>query len=179
VQPGSPEIELYADSLLALARAADAVPRLEKDLGIVLDLVRASEPLRRFLADPLVNGEGKSAALQGVLPAGIHPLIGRFLLILLDQGRLRELPAVAEAFCRKAAGLRQELSGELVSPVELPAGKVAAIEAEVDRIMNRKVHLLPRVDPGMLGGVLVRVGSFVLDGTVDSRLEKFRRSLTA
>jgi F-type H+-transporting ATPase subunit delta len=63
--------------------------------------------------------------------------------------------------------------------VELPAGKVAAIEAEVDRIMNRKVHLLPRVDPGMLGGVLVRVGSFVLDGTVDSRLEKFRRSLTA
>jgi F-type H+-transporting ATPase subunit delta len=179
VQAGKSEIADYAEALLHAGRAAGILPVLERDVGGVLALMRESEPLRRFVADPRVRDAGKGAALEELLEGRADGTLLHFLLILASRGRLADFPAIAEEFYARTAGLRENAAGEVVSAVELPPHKVAAIEGEVARILGRPVRLQPRQDAGVLGGVLVRVGSFVMDGTVRRALERCHEALTA
>ena len=167
----------YAEALAALGRAAGELPRLERDMTAVLDTVQASEELRRFMADPFVKDEGKCAALAELFGGQIHGALLRFLQVLEEAGAFSELSAVAEAFFQLTSSSRESLSGEIVSAVPLADATLAAIEAETGVALGKRVQLRPRVDSSLLGGVLVRVGDWVLDGTVDHQLEAIRGGL--
>jgi F-type H+-transporting ATPase subunit delta len=172
------EIERYAEALLRLGEASGCLADLERQLPDARDLLARNAEVRRFLADPGVEAEGKRRAIERLLAGEPpHPALIPFLQILLAAGRLARLPAIVDAFLAGAAGLRQESLGELLSAVAVPDDRRAAIEREVSRILGKPVRLQPRVDPALLGGHQVRVGDFLLDFTVDHRLEQIRRGL--
>ncbi len=171
------ETDAYAAVLLNLARATDSLEPVEQSLADVVPVLHESEPLRAFVTDPVIDAEGKRRALRELLGDAVHPVLLGFLCLLVEQGGIARLKDIAAAFFEQVSDVRHSASGELVSPVELPAETVAAIEAETGRLLNKQVSLRTRIDRSLLGGVSVQVGDFVVDGTIDRQLERFRDQL--
>lgn len=172
-----PDMERFADALIAMAQAADCLQQIETELTGVLPLIAESARIRGFLADPTIRTEGKRKAVAEVVGDGVHPALLCFLCFLVDEHQLTRMDDIAESFFEKVSGMREEASGELVSAVPLKGEKVALIEEETGRMLGRKVSLRTRVDPGLLGGLYVRVGDFVIDGTLDRQLDTLRQTL--
>jgi F-type H+-transporting ATPase subunit delta len=169
----------YADALVSLGHAVDALPQFEEDLADVLDFLETNADTRRFLRDHAVEIAGKCRAIEELLTGRAHPALVQFLVLLLRERRLESLRDIAEAFFRKVSALRREAAGELVSPTPLDDETVARIEKETGLALGKEVHLRVRVDANLLGGLFVKVGDFVLDGTVDRRLDDIRHQLLA
>jgi F-type H+-transporting ATPase subunit delta len=172
-------IEHYADALIAIGNAANALRAIEDDFVHLLDFMEESEALQRFLASATVSQTGKRRSLQEILNEQIHPLLIEFLIMLLTAGDVAHLKAVAHCFFEKASQVHETISGEIHVAVPLSDDRVSSIETEVGRLLNKRVTLRPRVLPGILGGALIKVGNFIVDGTIDRQLEEAKRQLLA
>lgn len=168
-----------ADALVALGEAFEAIPQFERELPAAADMLRSEEAIRRFLADPTVNDQGKCLALERILGANVHPVLMHFLAMLQRQNLLARLDDVAAAFSERVSLLGRKVAGELITARPLSDARVAEIETEVGRTLGKDVHLTMRVSEDLMGGVMVRVGSVVIDGTVDRRLEAIGKALAS
>ncbi len=172
-----PDIERYADALIALGEASGTMPAIEEDLRALSEFLRTQGDLRQFLASPRIHDAGKERALDQVLERRVHPVLIHYVQMLQGLGHLTHLSAIAECFFGKVAGARQQASGEIVTAVPLSPEKLAAITTEVGRVLGKEVHLQPRITPGIVGGIFVKVGDFIIDGTVETQLDAVRRQL--
>ena len=177
MQAKDDKTEHYADALIALGKAGGALRTIEHDAIHLLDFLSESEAVQRFLDSETVAREGKRRAIQEVLKGHSHPLLIDFLVMLVSAGDLPLLGAIAERFLTKATEVHERISGEIHMAAPLSNHHLAEIESEVGRILNKQVSLRPRVVPGILGGILVKVGDFILDGTLDRQLDDARRQL--
>jgi len=179
MQARADKIDHYADALIALGRAAGALQTIEHDVIHLLDFVREHEDLQRFLDSETVANEGKRRAIHEILKRHTHPVLVDFLIMLVSAGDLPLLHGISERFLEKAAEVHACVSGEVQVAKPLSDTHLAEIEAEVGRILDKQVSLRPRVMPGILGGVLVKVGDFILDGTLERQLNDAKRQLLA
>jgi F-type H+-transporting ATPase subunit delta len=175
--PATPDAEVYAEALLCLAQAGGRQREVESALRAVLDGVEHNPDTKRFLRSPMVRGEGKREALGRLLGDSAPALLLDFLGILLDNGHLHALPAIAAAFFVKASERRGGTAGELVTAAPMPAATLRAVSEAAAALLGRPVDLHPRLDPSLIGGAIVRVGDFVLDNTIDRRIEDMRAHL--
>ncbi len=169
----------FADALLTLAQAEDAVPQTEQDLLAVRDLISKQPRLLGFLRDPSVTDAGKRAALDELLANRIGPVTLGFMDLLLRLGALDTFDAVSETFLSAAAAADSKASGLVVSAVPLPDETVTRLEDAIGKAIGREVHLLVKIDTELLGGIKVVVGDYVVDGTIDTYLEQARLALLA
>jgi len=174
---GKDDIASYAEALAAVGRASGRTARVEQGLSDMLALLDKSQETVRFFADTTVRDEGKRDALQSLLGPSVDAVLLYFLFILLEEKVLHKLPAIAQAFFEQCAGKAGEAAGELVSARPLPQEKISTLEREASRALGRKVRLRQRIDPGLLGGAMMRVGDVVFDATVDRQIEDIRRHL--
>ena len=173
----TPEIEKYAASLLALAQASDSMLVIEKDILSAADLIRNNEDIRSFIADPGIMAEGKINALASILAGKVHPVLIHFLSILQEQNRLADLDAIAKAFRFRVSALIHKAHGRLITARPLLDETIARIEEAAGEALGKKVRLRVVVDPEVIGGVMVQVGDFVLDGTVRHMLSSIHSNL--
>lgn len=173
----SADIRQYAESLVALSGAVGERKRIERELAGVVELLATNEDIVRFLSDPAVTTEGKARGLEEALSGTIHPALLHFVLILQKQGVLSELNAVARMFFSSTLEAEQSVDGTVVVARPISDDKLAAMEKEAGVLLGKKVRLRVTVDQNMLGGAVVRVGDFILDGSAERQLEDIRRSL--
>ncbi len=174
----TPDLDRYADALIALSEAAGVSAEVEADLLELSEFLRGQEALREFLASAHVGEEGKDRALFQVLDRRVHPLLTHYVLMLRSLGHLGHLPAIAERFFSRLSGARRQATGEIVTAVPLSPEKLAAITREVGRTLGKDVRLQPRIASGIVGGILVKVGDVIIDGTLEAQLDDIRRQLS-
>ncbi len=132
--------------------------------------------LDSFLRNPQVEPEGKAAVLEE-LTAGADDFVRNFLRLVAEKGRtgdLREINRELAALVSRAQG---RLTVALETAVELTDDEAASIVSTIEEASGRKVDATRTVDPGLLGGIVLEVGSFRADGSVRGRLERLRREL--
>lgn len=171
------QIQAYSEALLSLAGAAGIQDSVEQELGAAVDLFGSNGALRRFVTDPHVEVRGRSRGLDELLEDKVHPVLRHFLLTLLEAGVLHELGGIAAACHSEMAERQQRASGELVTAAPITPERVARIEEETGRILGKDVQLRVRVNPQLIGGLVVHVGDFVLDGSIGHQLESIRKAL--
>ena len=176
MQANAVDLQRYADALVAAGAANGSVERIETELEQVLDLLDRND-VGAFIADPLVASEGKAAVLKDTIPHTFEPALTHFVLMLFARGHLSRLGKIAELFYQRASSLRRKAAGTLATAYPLYPEMTARIEAEVGEVLGKEVHLRVREDRSLLGGVRVQVGDFVMDDTVERRLEDMRRQL--
>lgn len=169
----------YARALLAVAEAEDCIDRVENQLRDVLEFYERSAELRQFFANPGVEGAGKRQALETLLRKQVHPVVLSNLGLLIERGHGRLLPEVVDDFIHEAAQVRGTMTAEVTSAVALTDDQLARLRAALTKRTGHGVVLRPIVDPAIGGGVVVRVGDDVFDGSLTQSLNRLRESLAA
>ena len=165
----------YAQALFDLARGDKAVDKVEKGLEAVGRLADESEDFARFLRSPVISTDDKAAALEKVLKdAKVDGTVANFLRVIARNGRLFALPAIIKAFRALAATSRDEVSAEVTSAAPLSAAQLKTLAETLKAKVGKTVTLNEHVDPSLIGGLVVKVGSRMIDTSLRTRLNSLK-----
>jgi F-type H+-transporting ATPase subunit delta len=171
----------YARALFDVARAEGLdLQRVHRELQEFSDLVNGHEPLHRALTNPAVPAPRKRAVVEDLLSRAGGQLapVAKLLLLLAERDRLLLLSDLADAYRRRLMDHQNVVRAEVVTAEALPEDRVVALETGLARATGRQVQLTARVDPGILGGAVARIGSTVYDGSITRQLERMKEALT-
>ena len=132
--------------------------------------------LRELLRNPQLDPRTKRAALEDLL-AGSDELLRNFLLVLVDKNRAGQLEEIAREFERLAAKHEGVVHAELTTAVELSDEEAKELLQQIEQASGQKIEATRSVDPDLIGGMILQVGSQRLDASVRGRLERLRRDL--
>jgi F-type H+-transporting ATPase subunit delta len=166
----------YARALFEAAQEQGRLEQVQQELSEFVQAVRDVSELRALLRDPQLDPRAKISALREIL-ADADELVRNFVLLLTERGRAAELEEIHREFERLVADATGRLSLELTTAVELSDDEAARIVGQIERASGRTVEAERRVDPDLLGGVVLQVGSLRLDASLRGRLERLRREL--
>lgn len=165
----------YAAALFDLASDEGQIAAVEADLVAVAGLVADSADFTRFLRSPAIAGDDKATAMDAILGrAGLGPTTANFIRVVARNGRLFALPAIIAAFRELAAKARGEVPAEVTSAVPLSREQVADLAATLKQKIGNTVTLLEHVDPSLIGGLIVKVGSRMIDSSLKTKLSAMK-----
>ena len=167
---------VYARALFDAAREARVVEPVGRDLGDFVAALAASASLRDVLANPQVEASAKQRVLVEITREG-QPLVANTLQLLLERDRFGLVAELREAYEALAATEADLVKVEVTSAMELTAAAREKITARVAEAAGRRVELAARVDPDIIGGLVLRVGDVIVDGSVQARIRQLRRRL--
>ena len=169
---------VYAEALLAAAGEMGRLAEVREDLAEFAAAVESSEELRSFLRNPQIEPHVKRDALAALL-ADADELVRNFLLLLAEKGRIAEIEQIHSEFERLIAQEARVLELELTTAIELSDEEAAQLVRRIEDAAGRRVEATRRVDPDIIGGIVVQAGSRRLDASVRGRLNRLRQELTA
>jgi F-type H+-transporting ATPase subunit delta len=169
----------YASALFELADNAKALDQVAQDLDTFKRLLAESAELARLIASPVIGRELQGKALLAVLDAaGIHGLTRNFVGTVAANGRARELPAMAAAYLAELARRRGETSAVVTSAVPLTEQQIQQLAESLRSVLGgAKVSIDAHVDPDVLGGLVVKVGSRLFDSSIRSKLQRLQLAM--
>lgn len=155
----------YAGALYALAVDSNKVDSIHDELGGLGAMLGESQDLKKLVESPILSrGEQQAAIIAIMEKSGADALTVKFLGTLAANGRLSALPRVIQAFQQEHARRRGQVSAEVISAVALDDSRKAVVEKTVARLAGSdKLSLSMRVDPSLIGGLVVRIGD-IIDG---------------
>ena len=168
---------MYARALFEAARDADRLDPVREELGDFVEAQRQVPELRGLLRNPQIDHRAKAAALEELL-GGDEQLVRNFLLLLAEKNRAGEVEEIAREFDRLVAQAEGILDVELTTAVELSEQEARDVIGQIEKASGRKVEATQRVDPDLLGGLVLQAGSLRLDASVRGRLDRLRQELT-
>ncbi|MBI0476799.1 F0F1 ATP synthase subunit delta [Sphingomonas sp. MA1305] len=161
----------YALALFELARDAKSIDAVENSLSRVRDAIDQSAEFKALIASPVV---ARGAAVKAVLAAGdqlgVDGVTKNFLGVLAENRRLGALPQIIRAFRQLAARHRGEVAAEVTSAHPLTEDQVGELKQQLRTRVGREVAVDLSVDPALLGGLVVRIGSQMIDSSIRTRL---------
>lgn len=161
----------YASALFDLAEQSRSIDAVERSLADVRRALEESPEFKALVASPVVaRGAAVKAVLSTADVLGVDPTTRNFLGVLAENRRLSQLPAIARFFRDLAARHRGEVSAEVTSAHPLDAAQVDELKQQLRRRIGREVSIDLAVDPTLLGGLVVRVGSQMIDSSIRTRL---------
>lgn len=170
----------YARALFDLAIEGKALGAVEASLKSLTEALAESAELKSLLSSPLVGRGAAGAAIAGVADGlGVDGLTKNFLGVLAANRRLALLPAVIRDFAALNAARKGEVTATVTAAHKLTAAQQKALAAKLKAGIGRDVALDVNVDPAILGGLVVRVGSRMIDNSLKTRLENLGQALKA
>lgn len=172
-------VRRYTKALFQAARNASQVDAVQADLEAVAGAMRDVPALLRALRAPTVSTEKKRAIVDGAFAGQISPLTLKFIQLLIDRRREAILPDVPDDFLRLANEWRNLLPAHVRAAAPLSDEEQAELVEVLSRKTGMNVTLQVEVDPSLIGGLYVRMGDTVIDGTLKTRLAQVKARLLA
>jgi F-type H+-transporting ATPase subunit delta len=170
--------ERYAKALFELAENDGQLAAIETDLGRFSALLDESSDLRRLVRSPVFSAEDQARAVGAVLDrTGITGLVANLIRVAAGNRRLFAVPDIITAFRRLLARHRGEVSAEVTSAEPLSDKHVAELKAALKASLGKDVALQTEVDPRLIGGLIVRVGSRMIDGSLRTKLNSLKLAM--
>ena len=168
----------YALAILELAQEERAVEAIARDFATLKQLMAESPELTRLIRAPVFSREEQAAGMNGVLhrmEAG--PLTRRFILLLASKRRLFALPDIIRAYNGLVAKQKGEMSAQVTSARPLSDDEAAELKSILRSKLSKDVNLETRVDASLLGGLIVKVGSRMIDSSLRTKLNGLRLAM--
>ncbi|MBD0267389.1 ATP synthase F1 subunit delta [Pseudanabaena sp. FACHB-2040] len=170
----------YAQALMSLAKDNNLTDQVGEESSRILELLGSSDELALFLSNPLVGSEAKKGVLSQITADQVSPFVANFLMLLVDRGRIGFLEGILRQYQALLRELNQTVLAEVTSAVELSDEQKEAIKQRVIQISQaRQVDLSVQVDPSLLGGLIIKVGSQVIDASLRGQLRRIGMQLGA
>jgi F-type H+-transporting ATPase subunit delta len=175
---GTAVAERYATALFELAGTDKDLAAIESDLGAFAGLLAESPDLARLVRSPVYSAEDQLRAITAVLDkSGIGGLVANLIKVAAGNRRLFVVPDIIAAFRRQLAKHRGEVSAEVVSAEPLSEKHVAELKEALRASLGKDVALSARVDPALIGGLTVKVGSRMVDGSLRTKLNSLKLAM--
>ena len=169
----------YAGALYALAVESKKIDSIHADLTALAGLVAEHLDLKKLVDSPILSRHEQQAAITAILDkAGADALTVKFVGTLAANGRLSALLRVTRAFLEEHSRRRGQISAEVISAVPLDDRRKASVEKTVARLAGSdKLSLSMRVDPSLIGGLVVRIGSRMIDTSIKTKLSRLETAM--
>jgi len=167
--------ERYAAALFDLAEEQRALDDVASDLRQLRAMLAASVDLSRLVRTPVLTRDEQGRAISALAAhAGLSPLVRDFLGVVAKNRRLFAVAPMIEAYLEKLAERRGEITAEVIAARPLTETQLALLGDQLRRSVGRRVSMDARVDPGLIGGMIVKVGSRMVDGSLKSKLQRLQ-----
>ena len=170
--------ERYASALFELALTDKKIPAVEKDLERFDALVNGSADLRRLVVSPVFSADDQLRAVDAILTkAKIGGLVGNFIRVVARNRRLFAMPGMLRAFRRLVAEHKGEATADVTIAKALTAAQTKNLKSALKDVVGKDVAINAMVDPSLLGGMIVKVGSRQIDTSIRTRLSSLKLAL--
>lgn len=168
----------YAAALFELADADKALDAVADDLAAFGRMIETSDDLRRLVCSPVISrDEQEKAVLAIAAKSGMNKLTQNFVGVIAQNRRLFAIPDMISAYQAILASHRGEATVEVVSAKELSDVQMKALNDALKQAVGTKVTVDAKVDPGLLGGLIVKVGSRMVDSSLSTKLQQLRLAM--
>ena len=168
----------YASALFDLAEEANQVRQVEKDLTALQGLLDESADLKRMVRSPVFSSDDQGRAIAAVAEkAGLAPLVVNFLKVLARNRRLFAVRDMIRTFLTLAARQRGEVNAEVASAHALSDEQLAALKETLRASAGKDVNIITKVDPTLLGGLIVKMGSRMIDSSLRTKLTSLKTAM--
>ena len=167
----------YAQALMSLAQDQELEDRFGEDSQAVLDLLNSSKEFDEFLRNPLIAEDAKKGVL-GEIASDLNPLFSNFLKLLVDKGRVGFVAPILKRYQELLRQLRKTVLAEVTAAVDLSDSQKEQIRQKVVAMTGaEQVDLEVTLEPSLLGGVIIKVGSQVVDASLRGQLRRLSMQL--
>tara|TARA_R110000782_G_scaffold129305_1_gene220922 strand:+ start:634 stop:1221 length:588 start_codon:yes stop_codon:yes gene_type:complete len=168
----------YAVALFELARDGKALDAVGESLAALKTALAESSEFKALVVSPLVSRDAATKTVAAVAQSmGLDTLTGNFLGVLAQNRRLAQLPAVIRAYETLLSNHRGEARAEVVSAHKLTATQITALQKSLKARVGRDVAVDAKVDPAILGGLVVKIGSQMIDSSIRTRLNTLAHAM--
>ena len=168
----------YAAALFELAGEQNSIAGVEDDLGRFQAMIDDSEDLSRLVKSPLYSVDEQSRSVGAIAAkAELSPLVRNFLDVLIRNRRLFAVEDMIKVFRSLAAHRRGEVVAEVASATAISDAQMEELKATLKASVGNDVKLATRVDPSLLGGLIVKIGSRMIDSSLRTKLSNMRLAL--
>ena len=169
---------VYARSLYELAEEAgghDKILEIADEIEQVCELAGGDRTFREFLGSPIVDRGRRGDALRNIFRERVTDLVLRFLLVLNDRGRLGHLEAIGDAYAQLVQEAFDRVEVDVFTPSRLEPDQVETLKQRIQATLGKEPVIYTYIEPAMIGGVKLRIGDQLIDGSVAARLKHIRR----
>lgn len=168
----------YAKALLLIGKEDGNAESYRTEIGSIAGMIASEKGLEQAINNPLYAPEGRKKVLETVIERiGMSPVTKTFLLLLFDKGRFGFIGVINDFYQKFADELKGVARASLVSAVELSSDTIEKIQSALSQMTGKEVILDVEQDPGLIGGIVTKIGDLVLDGSIRTQLLNMRESL--
>jgi len=166
-------VEPYAEALMSLAQQRNITDAIGEDVRSLLTLIQESPELNTFFASPLVSAEDKKAIIRQVAGEQTNAFLLNFLLLLVDKKRIGFIEGVCIKYLEILRKLNNVVLAEVTSAVRLYEGEAEKLVTKIKNLTGaNSVEIETKIDPDIIGGVIIKVGSQVYDASLKGQLRR-------
>jgi F-type H+-transporting ATPase subunit delta len=166
-------LDRYAQALLSLAQDSSTLDQIGQEVSALSEALKNSQELSEFLASPLIKADPKKAVLNQVLGDSVHPYLRSFVMLLVDRRRIMLLQGICIQFQALLRKLNQTVLAEVVSVYELTDEQKHSLQEKIMSLTGaRQVELETKLDPELIGGVVIKIGSQIIDASLRGQLRR-------
>ncbi len=171
-------VEPYAEALMSLTKSHHITDEIAYSVRELKNLFQESEDLRNFMASPLVSAEDKKEVMKRIVEGKVHPFLLNFLLLLVDRKRIRFLEGIFGKYLEILRQLNNVVLAEVTSAVRLYEGEAEKLAERIKQLTGANgVEIETKIDPDIIGGVIIKVGSQVYDASLRGQLRRISFSM--
>lgn len=171
---------VYATSLFELASAAggeEKILEIADELEQITELARSDRAFREFLASPIIDTKKRGESIRQIFRDAVTDLTLRFLLVLNEKGRLGHLDPIAVAYDHIVQEKFGKIEVSVYTPAPLGPDQMEGIRSRVREALSKEPVLHPYTEPSMIGGLKLRIGDQLIDGSVAGQLRRIRQRM--
>ena len=173
-------VEPYAEALMSVAQSNSLVDQFGDTIRSLLNAMTEVPELRSFLENPLIKAEDKKAVIRQIVGEETNDYLLNFLRLLVDRRRIIFIEAIGQKYLELQRQLNNTVLAEVASAVELSEEQKQSVSTKVKELTGAQgVELRTKIDPGLIGGVIIKVGSQVFDASLRGQLRRISVNLTS
>ncbi len=167
----------YAQAIYEIATEKTMLDKVEQQLKLVEATIAGHDDLATLMYHPLVPAQAKKETINRVFDGDLDGFVHNFLLLLVDKRREPALPAIIREYIRLANEARNIAEAEVLTAKELSAEQLEALAAKLSQVTGKNIVLKTTIDQELLGGVVVKIGDKLIDGSVARQLKALKAAL--
>ena len=169
----------YALALYDLSKEKNQTEEFVSNMVAFMKIFNSNKDLKNFVKNPTYSVENQKIVFDKILSLmNFNKLVKNFFLILIIKKRIFFLDQIIEEFLKLISIKRGEVSGNLISPKEIDEKTILDIQREISTNIKRSIKLKPKIDESLIGGIVVQIGSLMIDASIQNKLQKYKKLMT-